>query len=35
MLQAPNDTGVGHDSVRMIDSTIVRAHPHAAGALGE
>jgi len=33
MLQALNDTGVGHDSVQMIDSTIVRAHQHAAGAL--
>jgi hypothetical protein len=27
-----NDTHEGHDSVQMIDSPIVRAHQHAAGA---
>lgn len=33
MLEAMNDTCAGHDSVQMIDSTIIRAHQHAAGAL--
>lgn len=33
MLEAMNETGAGHDSVRMIDSTTIRAHQHAAGAL--
>ena len=33
MLEALNETGAGHDSVQMIDSTIIRAHQHAAGAL--
>lgn len=32
MLEALNDTGAGNDSVQMIDSTIIRAHQHAAGA---
>ena len=33
MLEALNETGAGNDSVQMIDSTIIRAHQHAAGAL--
>ena len=33
MLEALNETGEGHVSVQMIDSTIIRAHQHAAGAL--
>ncbi len=34
MLEALTETGgTGHDSVQMIDSTIIRAHQHAAGAL--
>ena len=33
MLEALNDTGTGNDSLQMIDSTIIRAHQHAAGAL--
>ena len=33
ILEALNETGQGQDSVQMIDSTIVRAHQHAAGAL--
>ena len=33
MLEALNETGEGHASVQMIDSTIIRAHQHAAGAL--
>ena len=33
MLEAVNDPGTGHHSVQMIDSTIIRAHQHAAGAL--
>jgi transposase len=33
MLEALNEVGTGHDSVQMIDSTIIRAHQHAAGAL--
>ena len=33
MLEALNETGRGQDSVQMIDSTIIRAHQHAAGAL--
>ncbi len=32
MLAALNDSGAGQDSVQMIDSTIVRAHQHSAGA---
>jgi len=32
MLEALNESGQGQDSVQMIDSTIVRAHQHAAGA---
>jgi transposase len=32
ILEALNDSGGGQDSVQMIDSTIVRAHQHAAGA---
>jgi transposase len=33
MLEAMNEAGAGHDSVQMIDSTIIRGHQHAAGAL--
>jgi transposase len=33
MPEALNETGAGRDSVQMIDSIIVRAHQHAAGAL--
>jgi len=33
MLEGLNDTGTGNDSLQMIDSTIIRAHQHAAGAL--
>jgi len=32
MLEAFNDSGEGQDTVQMIDSTIVRAHQHSAGA---
>jgi transposase len=32
ILEALNETGEGQDSVQMIDSTIVRAHQHSAGA---
>jgi transposase len=32
LLASLNDSGMGQDSVQMIDSTIVRAHQHAAGA---
>jgi transposase len=32
MLEAINATGAARSSVQMIDSTIVRAHQHAAGA---
>jgi len=32
ILEAVNDAGEGHDSLQMVDSTIVRAHQHAAGA---
>jgi transposase len=32
MLEALNATGAAQSSVQMIDSTIVRAHQHAAGA---
>ena len=32
LLAAMNDSGEGRDSLQMIDSTIVRAHQHAAGA---
>jgi transposase len=34
ILEALNDSGVVPDSVQMVDSTIVRAHQHAAGAKG-
>ena len=34
MLEALNATGAAESSVQMIDSTIVRAHQHAAGAKG-
>ena len=34
MLEALNATGAAQSSVQMIDSTIVRAHQHAAGATG-
>ncbi len=34
LLQALNETGEGQDSVQMIDSTVIRAHQHAAGAIG-
>lgn len=33
MLEALNRAGEDHAGVQMIDSTIVRAHQHAAGAL--
>ena len=34
ILEALNGTGgTGHDNVEVIDSTIIRAHQHAAGAL--
>ena len=33
MLEALNETGEGHASVQMIDSTIIRAHQHAAGGV--
>jgi len=32
LLAALNDSGEGQDSLQMIDSTIVRAHQHSAGA---
>ncbi|WP_425502093.1 IS5 family transposase [Prosthecomicrobium pneumaticum] len=32
ILDALNESGEGQDSVQMIDSTIVRAHQHSAGA---
>lgn len=32
MLEAVNESGEGHDSLQMIDSTIIRAHQHSAGA---
>jgi transposase len=34
LLEALNESGTGQDSVQMIDSTVVRAHQHAAGAKG-
>ena len=34
LLEALNETGEGQDSVQMIDSTVIRAHQHAAGAKG-
>jgi transposase len=34
LLQALNETDEGQDSVQMIDSTVIRAHQHAAGAKG-
>jgi hypothetical protein len=27
-----NESGAGQDSVQMIDSTVIRAHQHSAGA---
>ena len=33
MLEKLNETGAGGASVQMIDSTVIRAHQHAAGAL--
>ena len=32
ILEAVNESGEGQDSVQMIDSTIIRAHQHSAGA---
>ena len=32
LLAALNDSGEGQNSLQMVDSTIVRAHQHAAGA---
>ena len=32
ILEAMNEAGTGQDSVQMIDSTVIRAHQHAAGA---
>jgi transposase len=32
ILEAVNESGDGQDSVQMIDSTIIRAHQHSAGA---
>ena len=32
LLAALNESGEGQDSLQMVDSTIVRAHQHAAGA---
>ena len=32
ILEAVNESGQGQDSVQMIDSTIIRAHQHSAGA---
>lgn len=32
ILEALNESGQGQDAVQMIDSTIVRAHQHSAGA---
>jgi len=32
LLGALNNSGAGQDSVRMIESTTVRAHQHVAGA---
>ena len=32
ILEAMNETDTGQDSVQMIDSTIIRAHQHSAGA---
>jgi transposase len=34
VLDALNDSGVTLDKVQMVDSTIIRAHHHAAGAKG-
>jgi len=34
MLEALNESGAGKDSLQMIDSTVVRAHQHAAGQKG-
>jgi len=32
ILEAMNETDTGQDSVQMIDSSIIRAHQHSAGA---
>jgi transposase len=32
ILEAVNESGEGQDSVQMIDSTVIRAHQHSAGA---
>ncbi len=32
ILEAMNEAGTDQDSVQMIDSTIIRAHQHSAGA---
>ncbi len=32
ILEAMNESGAGQDSVQMIDSTVIRAHQHSAGA---
>jgi transposase len=32
ILEAMNDAGTDQDSVQMIDSTVIRAHQHSAGA---
>lgn len=32
ILEGVNESGEGQDSVQMIDSTIIRAHQHSAGA---
>jgi transposase len=34
VLDALNDSGAAPDTVQMVDSTIIRAHHHAAGAKG-
>jgi transposase len=32
ILEAMNEAGTDQDSVQMIDSTVIRAHQHSAGA---
>ena len=32
ILEAMNESRMGQDSVQMIDSTVIRAHQHSAGA---
>jgi len=32
ILEGVNESGEGQDSLQMIDSTIIRAHQHSAGA---